>query len=341
MKLTTNRAKDIFAKMAGQRVLVAGDLILDCFVYGTVSRVSPEAPVPVVEVTGEKYMPGGAGNVCANVAALGGQCLAAGVLGKDEHGAELKRVFSAMNIDCGAVYELAGAQTAVKTRVIAERQQVVRVDRERYPDWTGADKEKFLAKLRDAVNNSTAVIIEDYGKGTLEQDVIDHIVSTAHEAGIPVGYDPKDTHPLNVGGITFASPNRRETFAVAGLPYVRPAANPLEDKPLIEAGRMLQERWDAEVLLVTLSEHGMLLLEQGAAPQHIPTRAREVYDVSGAGDTVIAAYMLALAAGASFLEAAELANFAAGVVVGKLGTACCTQQELIAYMNTFTSGSAA
>jgi D-beta-D-heptose 7-phosphate kinase/D-beta-D-heptose 1-phosphate adenosyltransferase len=341
MKLTINRAQEIFAKMAGQRVLVAGDLILDRFIYGTVSRVSPEAPIPVVEVTGEKYMPGGAGNVCANVAALGGQCLAAGILGQDTHGAELKRVFGGMGIDCGAVYELPGSQTTVKTRVIAERQQVVRVDRERYPDWTGADKEKFAAKVCEAVKNSTAVIIEDYGKGTLEQDVVDIIVGAAHEAGIPVGYDPKDNHPLHVGGITFASPNRRETFAVAGLPYVRPAANPLEDKPLIQAGRILQERWEAEVLLVTLSEHGMLLLEQGTAPQHIPTRAREVFDVSGAGDTVIAAYMLSLAAGASFFEAAELANFAAGVVVGKLGTACCTQTELLAYMSTFTSGSAA
>lgn len=341
MKLTINRVQDIFAKMAAQRVLVAGDLILDRFIYGTVSRVSPEAPIPVVEVTGEKYMPGGAGNVCANVAALGGRCLAAGILGNDTHGAELKQVFGGMGIDCGAVYELTGAQTTVKTRVIAERQQVVRVDRERYPDWTGADKEKFADMLRAAVKNSTAVIIEDYGKGTLEQDVVDILVSAAHEAGIPVGYDPKENHPLKVGGITFASPNRRETFAVAGVPYVRPAANPLEDKPLVAAGRILQERWNAEVLLVTLSEHGMLLLEQGAAPQHIPTSAREVFDVSGAGDTVIAAYMLALAAGASFFEAAELANFAAGVVVGKLGTACCTQKELLTYMRTFTPGSAA
>lgn len=320
---------------------MAGDLILDRFIYGTVSRVSPEAPIPIVEVTGEKYMPGGAGNVCANVAALGGQCLAAGILGQDAHGEDLKQVFNSLKIDCGAVYELAGAQTTVKTRVIAERQQVVRVDRERYPEWSEADKEKFAVKLHQAVKNSTAVIIEDYGKGTLEQDVTDLIVRVAHEEGIPIGYDPKDGHPLNVGGITFASPNRRETFAVAGRPYVRPADNPLEDKPLLEAGRILQERWGAKVLLVTLSEHGMLLLEQGAAPQHIPTRAREVFDVSGAGDTVIAAYMLSLAAGANFLEAAELANFAAGVVVGKLGTACCTQTELLTYMNTFTPGGAA
>ena len=338
MKLTTDRFNEIFSNASAQRVLVAGDLILDRFVYGSVSRVSPEAPIPVVEVTGEKDMPGGAGNVCANLAALGGQCLAGGILGKDAHGEKLKQVFGNMGIDCGAVHELDGAQTTVKTRVIAERQQVVRVDRERYPDWTGADKENFTVKLRAAVKNSTAVIIEDYGKGTLEQDVVDLIVCAAHEAGIPIGYDPKETHPLKVGGITFASPNRRETFAVAGMPYVRPAANPLEDKPLIDAGRILQERWGAEVLLITLSEHGMLLLEQGAAPQHIPTRAREVFDVSGAGDTVIAAYMLSLAAGASFLEAAEIANFAAGVVVGKLGTACCTQEELVAYMNTFTPG---
>jgi rfaE bifunctional protein kinase chain/domain len=339
MKLTTKRIREIFDKAADQRVLVAGDLILDRFVYGTVSRVSPEAPIPVVEVTGEKDMPGGAGNVCANVAALGGGCLAGGILGKDASGEKLKQVFGALGVDCRAVYELPGAQTTVKTRVIAERQQVVRVDRERYPDWTGADKEQFTLRLREAVMNSTAVIIEDYGKGTLEQDVTDHIVCAAHEAGIPIGYDPKESHPLHVGGITFASPNRRETFAVAGLPYVRPAENPLEDKPLIEAGRILQERWGAEVLLITLSEHGMLLLERGAEPQHIPTRAREVFDVSGAGDTVIAAYMLALSAGAGFLEAAEIANFAAGVVVGKLGTASCTQDELLAYMQTFTAGS--
>lgn len=339
MKIKTERVQAVFEKMAAQRVLVAGDLILDRFVYGTVSRVSPEAPIPVVEVTGEKNMPGGAGNVCANVAALGGRCSAAGILGPDAPGIELKRVFSGLGIDCSAVCELPDAQTTVKTRVIAERQQVVRVDRERYPEWTAADKELFYDRLRTAVKASTAVIIEDYGKGTLEQDVTDLIVRTAKEAGVLIGYDPKDSHPLHIDGITFASPNRRETFAVAGKPYVRPAANPLEDQPLLEAGRILLERWGADVLLVTLSEHGMLLLEKGAAPQHIPTRTREVFDVSGAGDTVIATYMLSLAAGASYLEAAELANFAAGVVVGKLGTACCTQTELLDYMNTYHFGS--
>jgi D-beta-D-heptose 7-phosphate kinase/D-beta-D-heptose 1-phosphate adenosyltransferase len=341
MKITTDRARELFARMAGRRILVAGDLILDRFIYGTVSRVSPEAPIPVVDVTGEKGMPGGAGNVCANVATLGGRCRAASVLGDDAHGSELLQAFGTLGVDCGAVHRLPGSQTTVKTRVIAERQQVVRVDRERYPDWTGPEKEQFALRLREAVRQSDALILEDYGKGALEQDVVDILLEAAHEAGIPVGYDPKDTHPLEVRGIAFASPNRRETFAVAGRPYVRPVANPLDDRPLIEAGRILQQRWDAEVLLVTLSEHGMLLLEQGAAPQHIPTRAREVFDVSGAGDTVIAAYMLALAAGAGFIEAAELANFAAGVVVGKIGTACCTQEELLAYMRTFPSGGAA
>ena len=162
--------------------------------------------------------------------------------------------------------------------------------------------------------------------------MVDTVLKAAEAAGIPVGYDPKDDHILEMEGVSVVTPNRKEAFGSAGIAEGKPVNDPLSDGPLLEVGRVLDEKWKAQHTLITLGPHGMLLLNQGDKPQHIPTRAREVFDVSGAGDTVIATYVLALACGANYLEAAELSNFAAGVVVGKLGTATCTQKELIDYM---------
>jgi len=335
MKLDLKRAEVLLDAFGSQRVLVAGDLMLDRFVYGSVTRISPEAPVPVVRVTHEKNMPGGSGNVAANIQALGGMVAVAGVIGADAAGDELLRTFEAAGIGCEGVVRCAAAQTAVKTRVVAERQQVVRVDRENRFELSGPEQADFLDRVRSAAARSAAVIIEDYGKGSVTQGVADAAREAALAAGVPVGYDPKDDHPLRMDRLTLASPNRKEAFAVAGVPETEPRENPLEDESLLAVARTLQERWQARMLLVTLGAQGILLVEQGSAPRHIPARVREVFDVSGAGDTVIAVCMLALAAGATAEEAAELANFAAGVVVGKLGTATCTCVELLEYMKRY------
>ncbi len=332
MKITIERADQLLACATKKRVLVVGDLMMDRFVYGTVSRVSPEAPVPVVHVTREKAMPGGACNVASNLLALGGKAAMAGVIGQDAVGAELKEQLSAAGVSLDAILENGDFPTCEKTRVVAERQQVVRVDREEYLKISGPEMARFLELVRSEVALADGVIIEDYGKGSVQQEVVDAVLAAAAEKGVPVGYDPKDDHILRMEGVSVVTPNRKEAFGSAGVAEGRPAENPLEDEALLEVGRVLDDKWKARHTLITLGPHGMLLLNRGDAAQHIPTRAREVFDVSGAGDTVIATYVLALACGATYLEAAELANFAAGVVVGKLGTATCTRGELIDYM---------
>jgi D-beta-D-heptose 7-phosphate kinase/D-beta-D-heptose 1-phosphate adenosyltransferase len=313
-------------------MLVVGDLMLDRYVYGSVSRISPEAPVPVVRVTKENSMPGGASNVACNIRALGGRAAVAGMIGKDAAGVELRWLLTHADVDVECAMMFAGASTIVKERIIAERQQVVRVDFERTAGWSPRQSEKFLSMLSIELGRADGVIIEDYGKGAVTQGVVDLILAAAKRRDIPVGLDPKDGHELHLQGITVATPNRREAFAIAGMSDPGAKDNPMGDKALLKTGEILMEKWAAENLAITLGSQGMFLMSRGKAPRHVPTRAREVFDVSGAGDTVIAACVTALAAGAEFIESAELANIAAGVVVGKLGTASCTPEELLNHM---------
>lgn len=327
------RVREILNRCARQRVLVVGDLMLDRYIEGTVSRISPEAPVPVVHVAREKAVPGGATNVAHNVRALGGRASVAGVVGRDEAGDRLRAMLQAEGIGRNAVIRLAGHPTTVKTRILAERQQVVRVDWERPLRWKGRDRSAFLKRLGIECQQADAIVIEDYGKGLIQQDVVDVVLKVARRRGVPVGLDPKDNEDLNVAGISLATPNRKEAFIAAGRDDPGVGPNPLRDEALLEVGRILTRKWKPELLAITLGPHGMLLLERGRPPLHVPTRAREVFDVSGAGDTVIATCTLARAAGASFVEAAEIANYAAGVVVAKLGTATCTPRELLDYIN--------
>ena len=315
-----------------RRILVVGDLMLDRFVYGHVTRISPEAPVPVVRVSRETAMPGGASNVACNIRALGARAAIAGLLGKDREGVELRWLLEHGGVDAECALMFAGARTIVKERIIAEQQQVVRVDFEKPAEWSKRQQEKFLAMLALEMEKADGVIIEDYGKGAVTQPVVDLIMECAARRGIPVGLDPKEGHDLAMKGITVATPNRKEALAIAGIPDPGVRENPLTDKTLLKAGAILMEKWAAKNLAITLGPQGVLLLGRGRVPQHVQTRAREVYDVSGAGDTVIAACVTALAAGASFAEAVQLANIAAGVVVGKLGTASCTPEELLASM---------
>ena len=332
MNITQKRASQLLRKFPRRRVLVVGDLMLDRYVYGSVTRISPEAPVLVVKVAKETSMPGGASNVACNVRALGGKAAVAGMIGKDAAGVELRWLLTDSQVDVECAMMFAGAGTIVKERIIAERQQEVRVDCDRTTAWSPRQSEKFRALLAVELNRADGVVIEDYGKGAVTQEAVERGLETAAKRGMPVGRDPKEGHDLDLKGITVATPNRKEAFGIAGLIDPGAKENPLADKALAKAGEILMEKWGALNLAITLGPQGMYLLSRGRAPRHVPTRAREVFDVSGAGDTVIAAGVTALAAGADFLEAMELANLAAGVVVGKLGTASCTPDELLNHM---------
>ncbi len=329
--MKNERARQLTESFRNQRILVVGDLMLDRYIHGTVERISPEAPVPVVRVARERQVPGGAANVAWNVCAFGGQAVIAGVVGNDAAGRDLVSLMAGQGINTSAVRTVAGIYTTVKMRVLADRQQVVRIDWDPDPEFPAADVDAFCERVSKEIESCTGVVIEDYSKGIVRQEVMDAVLSAARKKGIPVGLDPKDNLNLKIKGITLATPNYRETQVCAGLPVkAPPPGDPLKDPSLRKAAEILLKRWEPEQLLVTLGPNGMYLVSKGVAPRVIQTRAREVYDVSGAGDTVIATCVLALASGATFNEAAVLGNNAAGVVVGKLGTATCSPEELLA-----------
>lgn len=303
--------------------------MLDEFIWGKVSRISPEAPVPVVHVERETHYPGGAANVARNLRGFIPHPSVLGLVGDDAAGAKLSGLLAEGGILTHGIVFRTTAPTTVKTRVIARTQQVVRVDRERCAAAGPAERAQLLRALEEELPAADAIILEDYGKGFFDADLAAEIVARARAAGCVVAVDPNPGNPLPWKGATVVKPNRHEAFASAGIPWTEPASDPLEDRPLLEVGRRLLEHWEAEQLLITLSELGMLLLTRDGLRHHTPTRAREVFDVSGAGDTAIALHTLALCGGASPVEAAEIANHASGVVVGKLGTATLTPAELL------------
>jgi len=316
--MRVDRAKEIVARFPALNILVAGDVMLDEFVWGEVSRISPEAPVPVVEVTGESFFAGGAANVARNLREMGARAAVAGVRGDDAAGERLHNLLAESQIGDRALVASPVSPTIVKTRVIARHQQVVRIDREKRRRIGPEIERQVLEQLAAQRDGWDAVIFSDYAKGFLTPSLAEGICRLA--AGRIITVDPSPRNPLDWRGVTAVKPNLREARAAAGVP---PETSPEE------AAAKLLERWDTRMVLVTLGEHGMLLVERGREPYHTPTRAREVFDVSGAGDTAIAVFTLALAAGAEPREAAELANHASGVAVGKLGTATVTPEELL------------
>ena len=332
MSLSIDRAEVLLSGFVNQKVLVVGDLMLDRYVYGSVERISPEAPVPIVHVHQDSEVPGGACNVAANIKALGAGCALSGLVGEDAYGDELIRLLSKAGVDTDGVLKSEDTITTVKTRVVADGQQVVRVDREDYNGEAVSSGDAFLARLREAAEDVSAIIIEDYGKGVVFQPVIDAAVAIAKEKGIPCGLDPKDNYALTLDGITVVKPNRNEAFHAVGRADISKQDDASSDAALIAVGQELYARWSPQFLLMTLGPQGMMVFENGEVRHHVHTRAKEVFDVSGAGDTVIATCMLALASGATPVEAAELANYAAGVVVGKLGTVTCSPEELLGSM---------
>lgn len=326
----SNDSASLVSRFSGKRILAIGDLMLDEFIWGTVSRISPEAPVPVVNVTGESYYPGGAANVARNLREFTAGVSVMGVAGTDAPGDRLLNLLCGSGIDTSGIQREPGVSTTVKTRIIARNQQVVRVDRERKKALPDAGTARAIEYLDSVIAGVDGIVVADYGKGFLTQPLADHICRAARAAGKTLTVDPHPHTSLRWENATAIKPNRAEAFLAAGLPPSDPVAPALADDALLEAGRRLLQLWGAENLLITLGEQGMLLLRDGAPPYHTPARAKEVFDVSGAGDTAIAVFTLALASGAPAEQAAEIANCASAIVVGKIGTATATPAELAA-----------
>jgi len=324
------RLRQILDRAASKRILVIGDLMLDEFVWGKVGRISPEAPVPVVEVTSETFFPGGAANVARNLREFVDRVSVIGLIGKDRHGQQLRELLADRKIDISDAVEDEKFRTIVKTRIIARNQQVVRVDREKVTAPSATQVANVVAAVRKRLPNIDAIIFEDYGKGFLARELVAQIARDACAAKKIVTADPNPHNLMDWSGMTAVKPNRSEAFLAAGVPNRDSDLPPKKDLDLIRAGKELLQKWGTQYLLITLGEHGVMFFEKGKRPHHIPTKARDVFDVSGAGDTAIAMFTLALVCGTTPLEAAQIANHASAVVVGKLGTATVTCDELIA-----------
>ena len=323
------RLADLLRGFPKAQILVIGDFILDQFVWGTVNRISPEAPVPVVNVQRESYMPGGALNVANNVRTLGGTVYPCGVVGRDLEGRMLVKTMRREGIETGGVVYDSHRRTSLKTRVIAHSQQVVRFDREKLDAISASDMASILKFIRRKIDSVDVIIMEDYGKGVIQPRLLREVVRLAKKHKKPVLVDPKEKNFPHYKGVTAVTPNRKEAYGAIDN------GRKHDSLSLKEVGRRILAKLHCEAVLITLGEDGMALVERKGTMTHIPTVAREVFDVSGAGDTVISTLALALASGARMSEAAVLANLAAGLVVAKLGTATVTTGELTQLIESF------
>lgn len=316
------RLKDIANRLDRARILVVGDLILDEFIWGSVTRISPEAPVPVVWVSSENFMPGGASNVAANIRALGAEVHLCGVVGDDDRGETLQALLRKKGIHCEGIFADAKRPTTQKTRVIAHHQQVVRIDREKVFPIAESVLDRLSAFIEERMKSVDALIIEDYGKGVIVPQLVRRAVLAARKTKKIITVDPKETHFSYYRGVSAVTPNHHEAAAAVGYK--------IKDEATLErAGRDLLRKLRCETALITLGENGMAIFRAGKKMVKIPTVAQEVFDVSGAGDTVISTYTAALASGASVIDAAHLSNIAAGIVVGKVGVAVTSREEIV------------
>jgi rfaE bifunctional protein kinase chain/domain len=312
VSFTRSRLQSLFDHLQGKRVAVVGDLMLDRYYWGAVVRISPEAPVPVVEVESESERLGGAANVANNIASLGGIPLMIGVIGEDDAGRRLRGIIQETGLSTEGLFLDASRPTTVKTRVIAHHQHVVRVDKEVKEEIRPELQEKILDALKHRIGQVDAIVVQDYNKGVLAKRLIGELVNFARSSRMIVCVDPKSHNFFEYKQVTVFKPNRKETEEAFGVR--------LHDQQSVEeAGKTLVKQLQAENVLLTLGESGMSLFESNGAVTHVPTAARKVADVSGAGDTVISTLTMALAAGASIKEASTLANVAGGVVCGEVG----------------------
>jgi rfaE bifunctional protein kinase chain/domain len=319
--LSRDRLLHLIGRMKSSRVVVIGDIMIDRYLYGDTERLSPEAPVPVVAVRERSAKLGGAANVAANVASMGASCLLVGTVGDDSDGAAIRQELVVGRLDGRHVVTVAGRPTTSKTRIIARAQQIVRIDDEVDALLDGPDLDRLIHSAQDALADADALLIEDYNKGALAPPLISEVMALARRRGIPVVVDPKYRQFFAYAGATVFKPNRRELESALG------AAVDLQNRNTLPE---VLARLKVDNLLVTLGADGMLLVTKDGGSLWIPSIAREVFDVSGAGDTVTAWLGTALAAGASLAEAAQLANYAAGVEVGKPGVATVSPEEVLA-----------
>jgi rfaE bifunctional protein kinase chain/domain len=321
-KAKPQRLIKIIGRFPRTRTLVVGDVMLDHYVWGSVSRISPEAPVPVVSVNRESVLLGGATNVVNNIHSLGGQVSVCGVIGRDDAGRQLVHMLRGQDIHTDGLIVEESRPTTIKTRVIAHSQQVVRFDRETKTGIEQDTHRRIVEFVRDRVRNGLdAIILSDYCKGVVTQGLVRDIVKLARKNGVIVSVDPKVSHFGMYSGVTILTPNTREALIGAKLDIE-------DDASLLRAGALLLKRIRCNAVLITRGEHGMSLFEHGGRITHIPTVAQEVFDVTGAGDTVISALTLAMAAGAGMVDAAQISNYAAGIVVGVVGSATVKPDEL-------------
>ena len=324
-QLTKARAAEILQDLRDRYVLVLGDVMLDEFVWGDVTRISPEAPVPVVDVRRESMHLGGAANVLANLVALGARGAVVGVVGNDAAGRRLQSGLSDLGMQDQYLLVDESRPSTTKTRIIAHSQLVVRADRESRSPVTGKLEEKIVSCLKDALQKADAFVVSDYDKGVVTPHILSEILPFAYER-VPVLIDPKLRNFNGYRPATLVTPNHLEALRMSGT-------EDHSDDGSYHAAKVIREKLGCDAVLITRGDRGMMLLEGDGPPVYVETAAREVYDVTGAGDTVIAALASALASGATMVEAASFANHAAGIVVGKVGTATATADELLDSFN--------
>ena len=304
------------------RVLVVGDVMLDHYIWGSVSRISPEAPVPVVHVTQENVLLGAAANVVNNIHSLGGTVNVCGVIGQDSAGKQLIRLLRSKSINTDGLIQEDGRPTTIKTRIIAHNQQVVRFDREAKDGVHRETHRRIFDTVKGKIEDGLdAIVISDYSKGIVTRALVRDIMRLARKNNIVVSVDPKVNHFGIYSGVTILTPNSKEASIGSRIEIT-------DEKSLDRAGLALLKRLQCDAVLITRGEHGMSLFQRGGKTAHIPTVAREVFDVTGAGDTVISVLTLAMASGASMVDASRIANFAAGIVVGVVGTGTVSPDDL-------------
>ncbi|OGX18822.1 MAG: hypothetical protein A3K83_01480 [Omnitrophica WOR_2 bacterium RBG_13_44_8b] len=329
--------KNLINNFSKAKILVVGDIILDQYIWGSVERISPEAPVPVVWANRRTYVPGGAANVANNIRSLGAEVTLVGIMGKDPHADILFSELKKRKIKTNSIFLEPRRHTTLKTRIIAGHQQVVRVDWEHTESLPKDLNRKIIAFIEKNIDGFDAIIIEDYGKGVINMHLLEELINIGRTKRKIITVDPKEDHFQYYRGVTSITPNRKELENAIRNLKIKDTANRFRlntdklftDEDIDTAAKEIIKYLNLDSLLVTLGEHGMKLFEKNASSVHIPTVTQEVFDVSGAGDTVIATFTLGLACRATKLEAAHIANFAAGVVVGKVGTAVITRKELI------------
>ncbi len=313
---------NIVKKFHKARILVIGDIMVDHFVYGTVDRISPEAPVPVVQVKSEKLMPGGAANVVNNVSKLGAKVYVAGVVGNDYNGNILKRMVNKETVNSEGILTLDNFQTIIKTRVIAHNQQIVRFDKENNGKFSGGVYKALISGIKKIADDIDAVIISDYGKGLIEKKFFSTVVNFLREKGKFISLDPKVENFKFYKNISILTPNINEAFGGSGIKIK-------DEKTLIKASKMIFKKVKSDYLLITRGESGMSLFYPDNKSEHLKARAKDVYDVTGAGDTVISTLTVAKSVGAGIFEACYIANAAASIAVSQLGTYAVGVEELM------------